>query len=251
MRSIIKPLLAGGAVLGVGLPLTFTLAADVDVARTTPVDAAGDPVPLSLAEEVPDDAGSLLPDGVATTTGTLPGTDTSGSSTDSSTDGPDPGPDDAAPQLVGDHLLREVGQVAGLADDAGEPLVELVVTSIETAQTCPSRVDEQFDPVNGHFLVVEITAAMAEAAGADAENPEDVFLPLAADFFTVLGPDGAEQPGTLTDASWSCYTIDELVAPSLLPGETDSGYVVLDVASETGTLVYDPSGTGSGWAWEY
>ncbi|MGO1173498.1 MAG: hypothetical protein ACTMKU_04265, partial [Actinomycetaceae bacterium] len=114
-----------------------------------------------------------------------------------------------------------------------------------------SRIEEQFEPVNGRFLVVEVTAAMAQAAGAEHANPEEVFVPLAADFFTVLGPDGAEQPGTLTEASWSCFTTDELVAPSLVPGETDSGYVVLDVAEEHGTLVYDPSGTGSGWAWEY
>lgn len=252
MRPITKTLLAGGAALGVGLPLTLTLTAGAGPARTSPVDDAGDPVPLSLAEEAPVDAGSLLPDGVATTTGDLPAGPGTDSSTDSSSDGPDDGASgDAAPELVGDHLLRDVGQVAGLADDDGEPLVELVVTSIETAQTCPSRVDEQFDPVNGHFLVVEVTAAMAEAAGAEAENPDDVFLPVAADFFTVLGPDGTEQPGTLTEASWSCYTLEELVAPSLLPGETDSGYVVLDVAAASGTLVYDPSGTGTGWAWEY
>ncbi|MGO1509488.1 MAG: hypothetical protein ACTHYM_05775 [Actinomycetaceae bacterium] len=244
MRSITRTLLVGGAALGIGLPAGFALTYDAGPARTTPVDDAGDPVPLSLAEDVPDAAGSLLPDGVATTTGDLPAA--AGSAPDSSTDGAD-----AADGLVGDHLLRDVGEVAGLSDDAGEPLFEMVVSSIETTETCPSRIEEQFEPVNGRFLVVEVTAAMAQAAGAEHANPEEVFVPLAADFFTVLGPDGAEQPGTLTEASWSCFTTDELVAPSLVPGETDSGYVVLDVAEEHGTLVYDPSGTGSGWAWEY
>jgi hypothetical protein len=252
MRTTTASRVTAGAALVLALPLALVLAPAQALPRTTPTDADGEPVPLSIAQSVPDDAGSLLPDSLTTTTGHLPQAGGSaGPSSDPDAESDTDGGTPAGPDMVGENVLRELGEVAGLADDAGNPMFEMVVQSIETTDSCPSRVDETFAPVNGRFLVVELTAAMADTAGGDRDDPENVFVPTAADFFRVLDADGTEQPGTLTEASWSCYTVDELISPSIVPGQTDSGYVVLDVSDEHGTLIYDPTGTDTGWAWEY
>lgn len=76
-----------------------------------------------------------------------------------------------------------------------------------------------------------------------------LFMPLAADAFEIVGPDGSVTAHPLTDASWACFDSDVLAAPFVGPGETSSGLVVLDSPVGSGTLVYAPAGPG--WEWTF
>src|SRR5699024_2775307 len=90
MRTATAPRIAAGAALVLALPIAVVLAPAQAMPRTTPTDADGEPVPLSIADSVPDDAGSLLPENLTTTTGDLPATsattDPSSGGDESSTD---------------------------------------------------------------------------------------------------------------------------------------------------------------------
>jgi hypothetical protein len=158
----------------------------------------------------------------------------------------------AAPAEVSErgHVRKDLGEPGGLTDGAdGGVLFEISVDAARLSATCPGRgVD--VSPANGHFLVLDVTASLSPDAADGADPGQDVFMPLVAEAFDVVGPGGAVQETTVTDASWACFDDDELLPPFLEPGGTVSGKVVLDSASDSGVVVYAPGGE-AGWEWEF
>lgn len=69
--------------------------------------------------------------------------------------------------------------------------------------------------------------------------------------FAVLGPDGEEIPDVIGNAP-TC--LDEPTAFAKLrlgPAQEYTGWLVLDVPVDAGTLVYAPQGRSTGWEWAW
>jgi hypothetical protein len=222
MRRLMVPVLTGGLAVGLGALLS---------APTSTADApdGADPTPAATAQPGPAPSTSE-PLGVASTA-----------------------PDGAAagsPEVSERGNVRKtVGEPAGLATADGEVFFQMSVDAAQLAATCPGRgVD--VSPANGHFLVLDVTVTLSADAATSADPGQDVYMPLVAETFDVVGPGGALQETTVTDASWACFENDELLPPFLEPGQTASGKVVLDSANDSGVVVYAPDGA-AGWEWEF
>lgn len=143
------------------------------------------------------------------------------------------------------NIKKDVGEPAGLTSVDGEVYFEIRVDDISVATTCSGRgVDAP--PEHGYFVIIELSARVADYVG---EAPPDVFMPLTADAFSLVGADGPLAVATSTDASWGCFEDDMLAAPFVGVGESTTGLVVLDSPLAAGTLVYAPG--GGGWEWEF
>lgn len=148
-------------------------------------------------------------------------------------------------------VVKDPGEEAQLVDaDTGTVVFDIAVDQVRVLPDCPGRTDETITPENGHFVVFDVTAAMASSTSDLADNgDQDVFMPLLAEAFQVLDADG-EVAGGGTAASWLCFEPDELLQAFVGPGEDASGLVVLDSAVEHGAIRYAPDNQ-VGWTWEF
>ncbi len=200
---------AGGASLASADP---GAPAGPDAARTVAPSAAEQATPDDVAEDAPAEVGVLEVE--VTNTG---------------------------------RVRKRLGEPAGLAPEGSRSAsFQITLDSIEVLTGCPGR-GVTLAPENGYFVVIDLAASVdfdvVETTGAD------VFMPLVADSFGVLGPDGAPQAAP-TEASWGCYEDDQLAPPFVGAGESAAGKVVLDSAVPAGTLVYTPGGS-TGWEWSF
>lgn len=51
--------------------------------------------------------------------------------------------------------------------------------------------------------------------------------------------------------AWSCFDSGQLLPSQIGPGQSVSGWMVLDVAATTGSLVMTMAGGPTGWEWSY
>lgn len=171
----------------------------------------------------------------------------------------------AASPIAGSTLaVREGEQVrAPVGGESGHTLI-LTVRSVTVEQTCPGRGQPTQSPSFGVFVVLDLTATV-EGDGDEGDGDEgddggevqsatpgdpSVVVPLGAEAFRVVAPDGIVQEISSTEASWACYDAADLAPPFVAPGEVATGKVVLDSATEHGTVVYR-LGEGPGWAWSF
>jgi hypothetical protein len=160
----------------------------------------------------------------------------------------------AASPIAGSPLpVREGEQVwAPVGGESGHTLI-LTVRSVTVEQTCPGRGRPTESPSFGVFVVLDVTATLegedGEVQTATPGEPS-VVVPLGAETFRVVAPDGTVQEISSTEASWACYDRADLAPPFVAPGEVATGKVVLDSATGHGTVVYR-LGEGPGWAWSF
>lgn len=148
------------------------------------------------------------------------------------------------------HVVKDLGEPGGLTvAGADTAYFEIAVVDMAVVTSCPGR-GVALPPANGYFVVLDVTASMRADIGDVIDGGADLFMPLGADAFRVIAPDGTETGRTLTDASWACYQDADLAPPFVGAGELASGKVVLDSATDRGTLVYAPGG-GAGWEWAF
>jgi ABC-type Na+ efflux pump permease subunit len=146
------------------------------------------------------------------------------------------------------NVLKDLGEPAGLTlADSERAFFVITIDAITVTTSCPGR-GVSVAPVNGYFVVLDVAASMPDDALAAAGSDADLFMPLVADAFHVVGLDGSERTDTLTEASWACFPDEELAPPFVGAGEIAAGKVVLDSAVDRGTLVYAPAGPGWEWA---
>lgn len=150
------------------------------------------------------------------------------------------------------NLRKSLGESAGLTLAGSDHAhFQLVINDVAVIDSCPSRAGDGVEhrPEYGHFVVVDLTATMSAEVVTAVTGGADLFMPLAADAFALVGQEGSVTAQPLTDASWACFEDEVLAAPFVGPGETTSGLVVLDSAVAAGTLVYAP--VGPGWEWDF
>ncbi len=145
------------------------------------------------------------------------------------------------------RVRKQLGEPAGLAlaGSRSAPF-QLTLNAIEVVTSCPGR-GVTLAPERGYFVVIDLVASVDNDI-TDATG-RDLFMPLVADSFGILGPDGTAQ-ATPTEASWGCYEDDQLAPPFVGAGEVAAGKVVLDSAVPAGALVYTPGGS-TGWEWSF
>lgn len=140
----------------------------------------------------------------------------------------------------------------GLGETAEVPVVGgtlfLVVRDIEVTTSCPGRAVPIQEPVFGYFVVVDLVARLDNHAATT--GPDVPYEVLGAERFRVAGPDGTFQEVSSTDASWACLEDDELAPPFVDAGESVTGKVVLDSASDHGIIVFD-SGDPPRLSWQF
>jgi hypothetical protein len=140
----------------------------------------------------------------------------------------------------GTSVTHETGRGAEL---------QLIIGSVEVLSTCPGRGVE-VEPRLGQFVVLDVTASLTGVQGAGTSDPDDAFVALTPDDFGIAAPDGRVQEIVVTEEAWACYEDPDLLPPFLDPGQTVSGKVVLESATEHGWVSYVPEGS-SGWEWEF
>lgn len=144
------------------------------------------------------------------------------------------------------NLVKEVGQLSGtgLTNDPDTIGARFVVTDIILDPACDgSYVDP---PANGHYIAIHLNVET---------TPE-----LAQDDFPWVGftdwdwqafdADGKRLNDPIGNA-YTCMDSAQILPSQIGPGQSASGYIVLDVASPTGFLVLAPYGSPTGWEWSY
>lgn len=144
------------------------------------------------------------------------------------------------------NMVKQVGQLAGTSI-SGDPSTigsRFVVTDIVLEPTCDSGWADE--PSNGHYLAlhfnVETTPELAQS-----DYPEVWF---SADDFQAYDLDGKRLNDPVGNA-WSCMSEASTLPQSIGPGQSASGFIVLDVADEHGAVVLLNGGGPTGWEWEY
>lgn len=142
------------------------------------------------------------------------------------------------------NLVKEVGQLAGvsLADDT--VAARFAVTDIIVDPQC----DEEYAdaPANGHFVAIHLNVETTPELAQD-EFPWVSFTEYDWQAFDAEGKRLNDPQGN----AWSCLSASQRLPNQIGPGQSVSGFIVLDVASTTGTLMLALSGSPTGWEWEY
>lgn len=147
------------------------------------------------------------------------------------------------------NIKKELGEPAGLTIEGSDTsYFEVVVEDVSVRTSCPGR-GVHTAPLRGYFVVVELSSTMNADVSQLPGGGSEVFMPLVAEAFQIIGPQGQEVPPGPTDASWACFENADLAAPFIGPGESTAGLLVLDSPFESGTLAYEPAGPG--WQWEF
>lgn len=147
------------------------------------------------------------------------------------------------------NIRKELGEPAGLTIDGSDTAYfEVIVEDVSVGTSCPGR-GIRVAPLRGYFVVIELSSTMNADVSRLPGVGADVFMPLVAEAFHIIGPEGQEVPPGPTEASWACFENDDLAAPFIGPGESTAGLLVLDSPFESGTLAYEPAGPG--WQWEF
>lgn len=143
------------------------------------------------------------------------------------------------------NMIKQIGQLAGtgISGDASVIGSRFVVTDIVLDPKCDTGWADP--PANGHYLAVHLNVETTPEL-AQSDYPEVWFT---AHDWQAYDPDGKRLNDPVGNA-WSCMSEASTLPESIGPGQSVSGYIVLDVAATTGAvaLVMGPS---VGWEWEY
>lgn len=152
-----------------------------------------------------------------------------------------------------DNVEKGPGQQAGLFDEQTKTsYFTIEVTDSEVVDDCTPRVGtDKLRPIRTAFLVLEVSASLADSVAEKAGGgPEDLFMPLVAEAFSVSNPGGEVDRNVTSETAWGCFDDAQLLPPVVNPGQSVSGKVGLDVGVPRGRVAYDPEDNG-GWSWPY
>lgn len=87
------------------------------------------------------------------------------------------------------HVMKDLGEDAGLVDDNDQEVFAFTITDVEILDSCPARVGtDELYPEHEVFLAVQVEARLStNVQDYFDDNTEDTFMPLVADAFSVTG----------------------------------------------------------------
>lgn len=143
------------------------------------------------------------------------------------------------------NLVKERGQLAGTsAMDSDVVTSRFTVTDIVLDPECTSGFADA--PTNGHYLGIHLNIETTP------ELADDAFPWLS---FTTYDWQAYDADGKrLNDpvgTAWSCLDSTQQLPSQIGPGQSVSGWIVLDVAAASGSVVLAMGGSPTGWEWAY
>ncbi|WP_152426137.1 hypothetical protein [Paeniglutamicibacter gangotriensis] len=151
------------------------------------------------------------------------------------------------------NVQKKVGEKAGLIDEkTKENYFTIEVTNATLASECTPRVGSApLAPTRSIFLILDINATLAaDVADKVGGDPEESYMPLVAETFSVATEQGTPDRNVTSETAWGCFDDSVLLPPVVNPGQTVTGKLVLAVEVTQGRVAYDPQENG-GWSWPY
>lgn len=143
------------------------------------------------------------------------------------------------------NLVKELGQLAGTSSIAGDVVTSrFAVTDLVLDFACTSGFAEA--PVNGHYLGIHINVETTPEL-AQSEFPWISFTPYDWQAYDAEGKRLNDPVGN----AWSCLDTGDQLPAQIGPGQSVSGWMVLDVAATSGAVVLTMLRGPTGWEWAY
>lgn len=143
------------------------------------------------------------------------------------------------------NLVKEIGQLAGTsALDSDVVTSRFAVTDIVVDPECTSGFADT--PENGYYLGVHLNVETTPEL-ADDDVPWISFTQYD---WQAYDADGKRLNDPVGNA-WSCLDSGEMLPSQIGPGQSVSGWIVLDVAAPDGIVVLAMGGSPTGWEWSY
>lgn len=142
------------------------------------------------------------------------------------------------------NLIKKIGQLAGTTSSATNVVTSrFAVTDITMDVECTSGF--QRAPKNGHYLGIHLNVETTPELAQDP-FPSLSFTPFDWQAYDADGKRLNDPQGN----AYSCMDQGQLLPSQIGPGQSVSGWIVLDVASPTGAVVLTMGGP-TGWEWSY
>lgn len=246
MKKYIAPLL--------GIALVVTACTDRNQAapaettvQTTPEPATASSAPASPLGATLAPAPSETPTAAVlpTTTPLAPQPTTAPASTQAPPSPPAPGGNTQT--SARGHLIKQVGELAGIRDEGGEYLATFTVNDIIVDVPC---TDELADPPqNGHFVALDVSV---ETSPNMLNSDLIQQFSMSSLTFQAIDPDGVTSNAG-TDSWATLFCLDDSVQPpgNIGPGEKANGLMLLDVENPKGILIYEDFWTDNAWEYAY
>lgn len=144
------------------------------------------------------------------------------------------------------NLVKELGQLAGTTGMVDDDLTtsRFAVTDIVLDPECTSGFSDA--PQNGHYLGIHLNIETTPEL-ADEAFPWVSFSSYDWQAYDAEGKRLNDPNGN----AWSCFDSTQTLPVQIGPGQSVSGWIVLDVAAPTGSVVLAMGGSPTGWEWAY
>jgi hypothetical protein len=143
------------------------------------------------------------------------------------------------------NLVKEIGQLAGTSALASDVVTSrFAVTDIVLDPECTSGFAEA--PANGRYLGIHLNIETTPELAED-EFPWITFTQHDWQAYDAEGKRLNDPVGN----AWSCLDSGQQLPVQIGPGQSVSGWIVLDVAATNGFVVLAMAGSPTGWEWAY
>lgn len=143
------------------------------------------------------------------------------------------------------YLVKEVGDIAGMTNAAGDQTVTFVVKKVDRHPKCTSI--HAAKPENGNLIGLQIDVQTFKELN-DPAYPGQGFWASAASW-KFVSKEGITFNGDLgTPSAYNCLPKAQMLPGEIGPAQKATGWVILDVPATEGTLILDAG--GGGWEWE-
>lgn len=148
------------------------------------------------------------------------------------------------------QLIKKIGETASLLTDGENttPTLTFKVTSIKAI-----KCDAPYaTPPNGTAIAVAVEVATTRTfSGPLAVNSQEGQISFGPHYWKGYAPNGTRMNTVESSVNRSCLADTTKLLPDYFgKGEKLNGLVILDVATPSGEVAFDPSGNG-GWVWKY
>jgi hypothetical protein len=148
------------------------------------------------------------------------------------------------------QIIKKIGEVAGLMTDekSTEPTMTFKVTSIK-----PIVCDAPYGtPPKGTAIAVALEIVTKPTfSGALEVNGQAGQISFGPHYWKGYAPNGTRMNTVESSVNQGCLADTSKLLPDFFgKGEKLNGIVILDVATPSGEVSFDPEGFG-GWVWKY
>ena len=143
------------------------------------------------------------------------------------------------------NLVKDIGQLAGTSSLSSDVVTSrFAVTDIVLDVECTSGFADA--PANGHYLGIHLNVETTPELAED-DFPWVSFTQYDWQAYDAEG----KRLNDPVDNAWSCLDSGQQLPSQIGPGQSVSGWIVLDVAAPNGAVVLTMGGSPVGWEWAY